>query len=205
MTLRQGRGRLLALAAVACAVPAGLAQADGGAHAKENIAVATTETDGGRAFDLAWSTRRQHGGVVDHRNVANAAARCTDCRATSIAFQIVLVVGTPERLEPHNQALAINDQCTRCVVYAGARQFVRVVDQPVRYTGEGRRTLADVRRALRGLEGQELTAEQLRTEVEAQEARVNAVLRDELVPLDADDDDERERPRDRRDREDDDD
>ena len=57
---------------------------------QDNRAVATTEQDGARVFDFAWSLDRQRGGVVDHSNVANAAARCTDCRATAIAFQIVL-------------------------------------------------------------------------------------------------------------------
>ena len=35
-------------------------------------------------------------------------------------------------------AVAVNDQCTNCVVTAEARQFVRVVDRPVKFTDEGR-------------------------------------------------------------------
>jgi hypothetical protein len=177
------RGRRLALLAalIACAAPVGAAQA-GNEREQDNIAVATTEEDGSRVFDFAWSLDRQRGGIVDHRNIANAAARCTDCRATSIAFQIVLVVGQPDELTPRNQAVAINDQCTGCTVYAGARQFVRVVDRQVRFTRSGARTLRDVRSDLRALEGQDLTADQLAAEVEAQEARVLTVVTDELVP-----------------------
>ena len=115
------------VAVLACAAPFGVAQAQDATRDKDNLAVATTEPDGARAFDFSYSVEYQRGGVVDHKNIANAAARCTDCRATAIAFQIVLVNGSPTQLVPHNQAVAINDQCTNCVVYAGARQFVRTV------------------------------------------------------------------------------
>ncbi len=169
-----------ALATVAiCAAPTGVAQA---APAHDNTATATVEQDGARAFDFEWSLLRERGGVVDHRNVAQAGARCSDCRATAIAFQVLIVEGQPEKLSPFNQAVAVNDQCTRCVVYAGARQLVRVVDRPVRFTARGAITLADVRRDLRALEGQDLTVGQLAAALEAQEARVLEVLTDELVP-----------------------
>ena len=75
-------------------------------------------------------------------NTAQAGARCTDCRATAIAFQVVIVEGQPTQVAPVNKAVAVNDQCTRCVVYAGARQLVRVVDKPVRFTAKGALTLA---------------------------------------------------------------
>jgi hypothetical protein len=168
-----------ALAILICAAPAGVAQAD---RPRNNVATATIEQDGGRAFDFEWSLDRQRGGVVDHQNIAQAGARCSDCRATAIAFQIVIVQGQPEKLEPLNRAVAVNDQCTRCEVYAGARQLVRVVDKPVRFTVRGALILLDVRRDLRRLEGQDLTAGQLATELETQEARVLDVLQNELVP-----------------------
>ena len=173
------RRRLAALAILICAAPAGVAQAE---SPRNNVATATIEEDGGRAFAFEWSVDRQRGGVVDHQNIAQAGARCTDCRATAIAFQIVIVEGQPEKLEPLNRAVAVNDQCARCEVYAGARQLVRVVDKPVRFTVRGALVLLDVRHDLRKLEGQDLTAGQLATELEAQEARVLDVLQNELVP-----------------------
>jgi putative peptide zinc metalloprotease protein len=182
----RARSAAALLAVLACVAPAGVAQAGdggGGGSRDDNVAVATTEQDGARVFDFAWSIRRQRGGVVDQRNVANAAARCTDCRATAIAFQVVLVTGRPDSIAPRNQALAINDQCTRCVVYAGARQFVRIVDEPVRFTGRGRATLMDVRSTLRRLEDAGLTTAELRAAVEEQEGRVRQVLQDEIVPI----------------------
>ena len=177
---------LLALL-LACALPGG-AQA---AASTQNVATATTEQDDSRVFDLAWDIDKQRGGVVDHFNAANAAARCARCRATAIAFQIAIVSGAPQTVAPINQAVALNHQCTECVVVAEARQFVRVVDQPARLTRAGRAELADVQRQLRALEAQEPPLDQLHQAVEQQEARVRHVLNTELV-LQADRHDEPE-------------
>jgi putative peptide zinc metalloprotease protein len=171
------RGAAALLTVLACALPAGSAQA---AH-RENIAQATIEQDAGRAFDMAWDISRQRGGVVDHANKAHAAGRCTGCEATAIAFQIVLVSGAPSRVAPTNEAVALNLECPNCEVVAEARQFVRVLDQPVRLTGAGRRELADVRATLRALEAQDPPIDQLHQAVESQEARVRQVLNTELV------------------------
>jgi putative peptide zinc metalloprotease protein len=163
----------------ACALLFGSAQAS---PSTQNAATAVIEQDEGRAFDFAWDVSRQRGGdVVDHTNSATARARCIRCRATAIAFQIVLVSGSPTTVVPVNTAEAINVECTECVVAAEARQFVRVVPDPVRFTGQGRAVLADVRRQLSELEAQDLPIDQLHQAVEAQEARVREVLRNELV------------------------
>ena len=173
---------LLALLVCACAVPP-VAQANPLQRHEDNVATAVVEEDGGRAFDLEFEVLTQRGTRdVDNFNAANAGARCTGCRATAIAFQIVLVSGMPERLTPHNRAVAINDQCTQCVVVAEARQFVRVVGEPVKFTDAGRAVLADVRTQLRALEAQDLAFADLHAAVEAQEARVLTVIRDEVVP-----------------------
>ena len=184
MSVTARRLALLALLVLACVVPP-VAQADPLQRHQDNVATAVIEQDGGRAFDLEFEVLTQRGrDDVDNFNAANAGARCTGCRATAIAFQIVLVSGMPERLTPHNRAVAINDQCTQCVVAAEARQFVRVVDEPVKFTDAGRAVLADVRRQLSALEAQDVSLAELHTAVEAQEARVLTVMRDEVVPKD---------------------
>jgi len=164
------------LTVLACALPAGGAQASTG----ENLAQATIEQDGGRAFDFAWDVSSQRGGVVDQANKAHAAARCTDCEATAIAFQIV-IASKANTVAPTNEAVALNLECTRCEVVAEARQFVRVVDAPVRLTGAGRAELKQVRRELRALEALDPPIDQLHQAVEAQEARVKEILNTELV------------------------
>ena len=176
------RRRLVAaLLATACvALPGGVASADGDSN--QNLATAIVEQDGASAFDLAGDLDYQNGGTVDHLNQARALARCTDCDATAIAFQVVVAWGDVDTVEPKNSAIAINDGCERCVSYAGARQFVRVTEDPVRISRDGLRTLADVYRDLDALEQQELTLAQLVAAVEEQEARVNEVLNTQLVP-----------------------
>jgi hypothetical protein len=175
---------LLLLAAVAVAAPFPVAAGadDERAGSGENVATATVTRDGGAAFDTAFSLVRQRGGAVDQLNAARSLARCADCRAVSIAFQVVLVSGTPSSLAPVNQAVAVNTECTRCTVYAGARQFVRITDVPVTFTRAGAATLLDVTRRLRALNDRTLTLSQLAAAVEAQEARVLQVLDTELVP-----------------------
>ena len=136
---------------------------------------------GGRAFDFAWDISHQRGGVVDNANKAHAAARCTDCEATAIAFQILLVSGAPSKVAPTNEAVALNLECPGCEVVAEARQFVRVTERPVKLTRAGIAELADVRRSLGALEAADLPIDELHLAVEAQEARVREVLGTELV------------------------
>ncbi len=176
MTRCARRGAAALLTVLACALPAGGAQASTG----ENLAQATIEQDNGRAFDFAWDVSTQRGGVVDQANKAHAAARCTDCEATAIAFQIV-IASKANTVAPTNEAVALNLECTRCEAVAEARQFVRVVDAPARFTGAGRRELRDVRADLGALEAADLPIDQLHQAVEQQEARVRAVLNTELV------------------------
>ena len=176
MTRSACRGAAALLTVLACALPAGGAQASTG----ENLAQATIEQDNGRAFDFAWDISSQRGGVVDQANKAHAAARCTDCEATAIAFQIV-IASKANTVAPTNEAVALNLECTSCEVVAEARQFVRVVDAPVRLTGAGRAELKQVRRELRALETLDPPIDQLHQAVEAQEARVKEILSTELV------------------------
>jgi putative peptide zinc metalloprotease protein len=170
--------RIAALLAVllACALPAGGAQA----ATRENIATAIVEHDGASAWDFAWDISRQRGGVVDHRNEANAAARCTGCEATAIAFQIV-IASDSNQVVPVNLAVALNHGCTQCTVIAEARQFVRVFDRRVKLTSTGRAQLRDVRQALSALEARDLPIDQLHLAIEQQESRVKDVLDTELV------------------------
>ena len=179
MTAAKRRLAALLLVVIACVLPFGSAQAT---TDTDNIATAITEQDDTREFDFAWDISKQRGGdLVNHLNEARARARCMRCGATAIAFQIVLVQGSPGTVIPRNYAEAINLECTECAVVAEARQFVRVVPEPVRFTHRGRATLEDVRKRLEALESQNLPADQLHLAVEAQEARVRTVLGEELV------------------------
>src|SRR3954454_8567265 len=109
MSVTARRLALLALLVLACVVPP-VAQADPLQRHQDNVATAVIEQDGGRAFDLEFEVLTQRGrDDVDNFNAANAAARCTGCRATAIAFQIVLVAGIREPLTPRTGGASIND------------------------------------------------------------------------------------------------
>jgi len=171
----------LLLVLLACALPAGSAKAMA-APQHDSVATAIVETDAGSEFDFAWAISRQNGGdVVDQLNAAHALARCLDCRATAVAFQVVVVSGSPSTVTPRNIAEALNVECTSCLAVAEARQFVRVVAEPARFTRDGRRELADVRNDLRAAVRDQLPALALHEAVEQAEARVRRVLADELV------------------------
>jgi hypothetical protein len=173
------RSAALLAVAVTCALPVGGAQAG---TPPDNAATAIVQQDDGRVFDLAWDIDRRRGDdPVTNHNSATARARCLRCRATAIAFQIVLVTGSPTQVGPINSAEAVNVECTECQAVAEARQWVRVMPGRVRFTGEGRVVLADVRDRLRALEAQDLPADQLHLAVEEQEARVDQVLATQVV------------------------
>jgi hypothetical protein len=180
---------LAPLLALACALFPPGAQASPAPH-HDNVATAVTETDGSHVADFAWGISRQRSGDVDQLNSAHASARCTDCGARAIAFQIVLASDAGAVI-PRNEAVALNVECTRCEVAAEARQFVRVYPEPVRLTGAGMSELADVREDLRGLVQQNLPLADLHQAIEQDEARVTAILNAELVPASGEDDEVR--------------
>jgi putative peptide zinc metalloprotease protein len=174
----RARRPVVLLAAIACALPLGSAQAAG----SDNVATAINQQDNSQVFDFAWDIDRQRDpDVVDDLNSALAHASCTHCGATAIAFQVILVSGSPGTVIPKNTAEAANIECAECTAVAEARQFVRVVPRPVRFTGAGRATLADVKQDLAALQSQNLGPLELHAAVEAQEARVKSVLDNELV------------------------
>jgi hypothetical protein len=185
VTLRLLTTALAPLLALACALSPARAQAAPAPH-HDNVATALTQTDGSHVADFAWGISRQRGGDVNQLNSARATARCTDCGARAIAFQIVLASGAGTVI-PRNEAVALNVECTRCAVAAEARQFVRVYPQPMRLTGAGLAQLADVRQDLRALTEQSLPLADLHQAVEQDEARVTAILDTELVPASSDD------------------
>ena len=178
------RTRILGgLVALTCVLPVGSAQAAPAGH-HDVSATAVNHTDSTRVDDFAWGISRQRGGdVVDQSNIARAYSSCTDCGATAITFQIVLVSGSPTKVIPRNEATAINERCTRCQTAAEARQFVRVVPERVRFTGHGRRELAAIRSDLHALAYSDLPLADLHQAVEDDEARVNDVLANDLVTV----------------------
>ena len=66
-----------------------------------------------------------------------------------------------------NLALAYNELCSYCVTVAEAYQWILTTGGVVRFTPEGNRRLAEIRKRLQELRGAELTVDQLQAELDA--------------------------------------
>jgi putative peptide zinc metalloprotease protein len=152
------------------------------AHAQDNAAVAINTKDGTSIFRVAFTIARVNKEIVDNSNAAAAWASCVDCEAIAVAFQIVLIFSDPDVVTPTNLALAVNWECTACLAFASAFQWVLTTEGPVHFTAEGNRLLSEVRRRLHELRKmEELTLEQLVAELQALAAIIRNVLANEMV------------------------
>jgi putative peptide zinc metalloprotease protein len=190
----------LALVAALAALLLGLAHPGGALGGErdddgggDNSAVAINTRDGATLFKLAFDIRRVAGDVVDETNVAIAYSSCDRCQTTAIAIQIVLVTGDASTVTPQNVAVAVNENCTLCETFATAYQFVVSTGGEVRFTRDGRRAIADIRKRLKDLRKEDLTPAELDARVDALMDELQVVLENELVPVrgrDRDDEDE---------------
>src|SRR3954451_10188012 len=153
------------------------------AYAGDNAAISVNTKDGTTVFKVAFAIRHVMGDVVDETHGAVAYASCTDCAAIAIAFEIVLVEGSPSTVTPTNVAIAINENCDTCVAVAEAYQFVLGTGGLVHFDPEGNKILADIRKELHSLKKQDLTLDQLQAELDSISARIADVLANHLVPV----------------------
>lgn len=176
---------LLALLALLTLLAAPALAANGEpSGAKDNQAVAEPSGAGDSVIDLAFSVRETASDVIDETNTAVAYANCEACRAVAIAFQIVIVQGSPGTVAPQNVAVAVNDQCPDCSTLAVAYQFVVGRGEPVEFMKRGLIRLAKIRLALAKLERQysKLTNEQIRARADGFAEEIRDILANDLVP-----------------------
>jgi putative peptide zinc metalloprotease protein len=173
--------RRLTTIIAALALALGLAVgAPASAHA-DNSAIAVNTKDGSSVFKFAFAIRRVMGDVVDETNSAVSYASCTDCSTTAIAIEIVLVDGSPSTFTPTNQAIAINYQCNLCNTFAAAYQFVIQGTGPMHFTHDALTTMASIRKKIRDLEDQNLSAFDLQAALNPLIAQLKDVLATGLV------------------------
>ena len=164
--------------------------------AKDNEAVAEAGGDGDSVLDLAFSVRETASEVVDETNTAVAYANCEACRAVAIAFQIVIVQGSPDTVTPQNVAVAVNDRCPDCSVLALSYQFVIGRGEPLEFTKRGRKRLDEIRKRFEKIEKdfEGLTNDQIRARTDGFAAEIRDILAHDLVAArprdDADDENE---------------
>ncbi len=118
------------------------------------------------ASDVKFDTDRFNALSVEANNSASALSdTCTDCKATAIAVQVVLIAGSLENLAATNTSSALNRDCSNCDTTSLAYQFVIAPGaRNVRLTGLGVAQMAGIEGrmrilALSGKPGAQLTAE----------------------------------------------
>ncbi len=176
------RAAAIALAAVAFVVsPA--SPATGESSSGDTSAVAINTKDGSSIFKLAFEIRRVTGEVVDNQNAAVAYASCTECQTVAISIQVLLIAGTPDTVAPENISVAINENCTLCQTMASAYQFAVGVGTRTKFTREGKKQIADLRRRLKDLRKSGKSITDIQAEVDAITGELADVLRNELVAV----------------------
>ncbi|HEX2088887.1 MAG TPA: hypothetical protein VHI54_02985 [Actinomycetota bacterium] len=179
---RVRRGTSLALA-TALAVTMSQVPA-GPAGAADNVAVTINTKDGFSVWSFAFKVTRVMQDVVDDSNAAAAVSSCTDCQSIAVALQVVLIMGEASVIAPTNLALALNIECTSCETLASAYQWVFTTGGPVRFTAEGNRRLAEIRRAFLELlrNAETLTLAELQAEIAKLAEQLAQVIQTELLP-----------------------
>lgn len=146
-----------------------------------NVALAINTKDGSSTFKVSFRIVRTSSDVVDESNVAFAFASCEECETVAIAFQVVLVGGSPTTVIPENYAIALNFECISCQTLASAYQFVLGTDGNVHFSPEGNRALAEIRTALQQLRSSDLSLEGIQAELDLLAADLRTVLAEELL------------------------
>jgi putative peptide zinc metalloprotease protein len=177
-------GLVVAHAVDGTASPAASASPAAGGNGDSNVAAGVNTTDGRTVYAIKLKIVQVASDTVDASNTAAAVnAGCTDCTTVAIAFEGVLVVGSPSDFQPSNLALAMNVDCSGCTAFADAYQQVVQRSTRVRITGAGRQQVAAIRRDLESLRTSNLTLDQIVARVKADEQAFADVLLNDCVPI----------------------
>jgi putative peptide zinc metalloprotease protein len=90
----------------------------------DNQTLAVNTRNGTVVYDVAFAMVWADQDTVLNKNEAYAFARCQDCQATAISFQVLLIVGQAHVIVPQNISAAVNYDCVSCLVQALAVQLV---------------------------------------------------------------------------------
>lgn len=180
--------RILSLAAVVVLLATGTAGAsippqlvDPVAQRPDTYASAIVTQDGRSVFRFAFDIEHVRSDTVDTSNRAYAAVSCSNCDATAIAVQFVIVEGSPRVFVPSNTAVAVNYLCSRCITAANAYQVVVQRMQPVRLSKEARRRVAAIRDEIRALRDVPLTPADLKARLDGYVDQMKQAIESGLV------------------------
>jgi hypothetical protein len=155
-----------------------------GSNGDNNVAAGVNTKDGKTVYAIKLKIVQTTSDTVDATNAAVAVnSGCTDCATFAIAFEGVIVVGSPSTFTPTNLALAYNQDCSGCTAFADAYQQVVQTSTRVRVSKQGRKQIAAIRKDLNDLKHSTLTFDEIRARVAADEQAFADVLRNDLVPV----------------------
>lgn len=183
MSRPSGRRLRRAIAAIALGLTVGtgaVAPADASPSTIQSDVTVELDRDGRTSGRSALRVAQTSASEVSAVNRAYAGARCDDCRAVAVSFQIVLANRGPTQITPDNAALAVNEDCQRCETVAIAYQFVVAGSGRSHVTPAGHMSLAGVRGALRELSRSGLPAAELGAQADVLAGEVSSVLTTEL-------------------------
>lgn len=154
------------------------AQADGdGGRSGDNVVLALADAERPVVERSKVEVVVARGDVVDNGNVARAVSQdCTGCRAVAVAFQAVLIPGTPTTVVPENGAAAFNVACTGCTTAAFAYQYVVRTDGATELSDAGEDAVAQVRRQVRDVTRSGLTPAEIDARLDVLEAQFRAAV-----------------------------
>jgi putative peptide zinc metalloprotease protein len=155
-----------------------------GSNGDNNAAVAVNTKDGKTVYAFKLKIVQVSDTTVDASNAAVAVnSGCAECSTVAVAFEGVVVIGSPTTFTPTNLALAMNSDCSGCTAFADAYQQVVQTSTRVRVTRQGRQQIAAIRHDLDVVKHSDLTLDQIRARVAADEEAFAAVLLHDLVPV----------------------
>jgi putative peptide zinc metalloprotease protein len=152
-----------------------------GTNGGDTAVVAINTRDDANIFRFAFMVKRTMQDVVDNDNAAVAVSSCTECQTVAASFQVVLILSDPSIVTTDNLAIAMNVDCSLCATLASAYQFVMTTGGQVRFTAEGNRELAAIRRALEALRQSDLSILEIQAKLDELRDRVANVLATQLV------------------------
>jgi putative peptide zinc metalloprotease protein len=152
----------------------------GGDRTVTTRAVAMVRHDGAVRADADFDVRLAGRALSAATNTAVAYARCTDCRALAVSFQVVLVRRVPADLTLTNRALSVTDRCRRCEALSWSYQWVVVTGADRQLSPSGQWRLHLLGRRLRLLVWSKPPAAELARRVQGLAAQVQRVLATEI-------------------------
>lgn len=162
-----------------------------------NVAVAINTRDNSSVFKFLFKIIRTNKQTVEQQNAAIAYASCKSCQTVAAAYQIILITNPDvKQVAPANVAIAINQNCTDCQTLASAYQYVLTTGGPVRFTPEGNRRLAQIRKEIQQLRKSGLSIQEIQARLAGYDKEISNILATQLVPAGKDEDEKKDKERD---------